>query len=82
MTRMTLALKKVEREGTVPPGFEIIWLSCCEQCLFWERGVYQVTGTCRRYPYPRMHAWQRCPHWSNRHRRPSVLERPHPSAGI
>ncbi|HMP75176.1 MAG TPA: hypothetical protein PKE12_02655 [Kiritimatiellia bacterium] len=71
---MTLRLRKIDAEGPVPPGRELILLSCCEQCLFWERTQYQVTGNCRRYPYPKMYAWQKCAHWTNRHGRPSPLE--------
>lgn len=65
---MTLRLVRIERNGPIPWDRQLIWLSCCEQCLFWERGRYLVTGSCRRYPYPKMHAWQKCPYWTNRHR--------------
>ncbi len=70
---MTMRLRRVAGSGPVPPGLEIIRLSCCEQCLFWERTQYIVTGNCRRYPYPRMYAWQLCAHWTNRHGRQSFL---------
>lgn len=71
---MTLRLRKVEGTGPVPPGLELIRLSCCEQCLFWERTQYVVSGNCRRYPYPKMNAWQHCAHWTNRHGRPSFFD--------
>lgn len=73
---MTLRMRKVEGSGPVPPGMEIIRLSCCEQCLFWERTAYVVTGNCRRYPYPKMMAWQKCAHWTNKHGRRSILDAP------
>lgn len=67
---MTLTLRRVNTSGGVAPGKELIWLSCCEQCLFWERTNYHVVGDCRRYPHPKMYAWQRCAHWTNRHAAP------------
>lgn len=72
---MTTKLRKVEGTGPVPPDKQIIWLSCCEQCLFWERTSYLVTGNCRRYPYPKMYAWQQCEHWVNKNGHKSFFER-------
>jgi hypothetical protein len=71
---MTLRLYKIDREGPVPPGLELFHLHRCEHCVLWERSHYHVVGTCRRYPYPRMHAWERCPLWNNRHGRSSILD--------
>ncbi|MCO5044551.1 MAG: hypothetical protein M9935_04630 [Kiritimatiellae bacterium] len=71
---MPLTLRKVEGIGPVPADKQILWLSCCEQCLFWERTHYHVVGNCRRYPYPKMYAWQKCEHWSNRHGRASPID--------
>ena len=71
---MTLVLRKVEGQGPVPRHLQVIPLVRCEYCVLWERSHYQVVGTCRRYPYPTMHAWQACPFWVNRHGRRSFLD--------
>lgn len=71
---MTVRFRRVDREGPVPPGLEILHLSCCEQCALWERSHYRFVGTCRRHPYPRMHAWDKCGYWTNRHRPRSFLD--------
>lgn len=69
-----IALRRVDSEGPVPRHLQIIPLVRCEYCVLWERSQYHVVGTCRRYPYPRMHAWEKCAHWVNRHGRRSLLD--------
>ncbi len=71
---MPLRFRRVTRTGPIPPELEVLHLSRCEHCLMWERSHYQVIGSCRRYPHPKMYYWQKCKYWTNRHGKRSLLD--------